>query len=347
MMTEVVRVEPQDLAALSELIAEAFFDLPPSPWLISDETARREIFPAYFRLYLEDGMAHGQVDTTPDWAGAALWLPVGLEPPVPPDGYKERLAAVTAPWTSRFLAFDVSLEARHSTGRAHHHLALLGVRQCRQGRGIGSALLQAHHQQLDESGLPAYLEASSQRSRKLYQRHGYEDLGPPIDLPDGPGLFPYVAAAVIASTPAPRKHRERAHLACRHDRGIQEANRSVALRHHAPTLKRGDMARKVRTITTDDLDGTAGAETVRFSVGDLEYEIDLGPANSQRLREFLQPFTSAGRRIGQKKPRRPSASRADLADIRTWARNQGMHVAERGRICAYVVNSYDAAHSKG
>lgn len=189
-MIEVVRAEAGDLDALSELLAEAFFDLPPSSWLIRDETVRRQVFPAYFRIHLEHGLTCGLVYTTPDWAGTALWLPVGTQPPAPPDGYEARLAAVTGPWLKQFIAFDAALMTRHPVTRTHHYLALLGVRPGRQGRGIGSALLQAHHQELDALGLPAYLEASSQRNRKLYRRHGYIDLTPPINLFDGPNLFP-------------------------------------------------------------------------------------------------------------------------------------------------------------
>jgi GNAT superfamily N-acetyltransferase len=189
-VTDVVIAEDCDLDVLCDLMAEAFFDLSPSAWLIADETARREIFPSYFRIFLENGFANGYVDTTIGWAGAAVWLPVGTEPPRPPLGYHQRLTAATAPWTSRFIAFDAVLEARHPVGKAHHHLALLGVRPGRQGRGIGTALLEAHHHQLDTDGLPAYLEASSPGSRKLYLRHGYADLEPPIPLPGGPSLYP-------------------------------------------------------------------------------------------------------------------------------------------------------------
>jgi GNAT superfamily N-acetyltransferase len=190
MTTQVVLAEDRDLGVLSNLLAGAFFDLAPSSWLIAEETARREIFPGYFRIFLENGFANGHVYTTPDWSGAAIWLPAGTEGPESPLGYHQRLVAATAPWTSRFLAFDTALEARHPAGQAHHHLALLGVRPGRQGQGTGTALLQAHHRELDDDGTPAYLEASSPASRKLYLRHGYQDLGPPIALPGGPSLYP-------------------------------------------------------------------------------------------------------------------------------------------------------------
>jgi ribosomal protein S18 acetylase RimI-like enzyme len=190
MMSSVIEAEASDLNPLSELLADAFVDLPPASWLIGDETARRKIFPAYFRIHLEHALEHGLVYTTPDWAGVAVWLPVGVEPPTPPDGYEGRLAAVTAPWTGQFIAFDAAVAGRHPAGKEHHHLALLGVGRGRQRRGIGSMLLQAHHKRLDQDGLPAYLEASSRDNRKLYLRHWYVDLGPPINLPDGPSLFP-------------------------------------------------------------------------------------------------------------------------------------------------------------
>ena len=189
-MTQVIRARAGDLDALSIVIAEAFHDLPPSRWLIGDQIARREVFPHYFRIHLEHALEHGVVCTTPDRAAVALWIPVGIAKPAPPDGYAERLAVATRPWTSRFAVFDAALERRHPAGTAHHHLALLGVRPGRQGGGIGSALLREHHRWLDQAGVAAYLEASSEHSRRLYLRHGYRDLGPPIDLPDGPSLIP-------------------------------------------------------------------------------------------------------------------------------------------------------------
>lgn len=189
-MIEVVRARPGDLDALSIVIAEAFHDLPPSRWLIGDEIARREVFPHYFRIHLELAMACGVVCTTARRDAAALWIPVGSDRPVPADGYSERLAVATSPWTSRFVVFDAALEGRHPAGTAHHHLALLGVLPGQQGDGIGSALLREHHAWLDRAGIPGYLEASSERNRQLYLRHGYRDVGPLIELPDGPSLYP-------------------------------------------------------------------------------------------------------------------------------------------------------------
>ncbi len=168
---------------LSQVIADAFFDLAVSRWLIPDAAARREIFPGYFRLSLEHALADGIVCTTPGQDAVALWLPAGEEPAPPPDGYDERLAAVTGPWAYRFRIFDQTLDRRHPTGFAHHHLAILAVHPDRQGQGTGSVLLRAHHAALDRDGVPAYLEASDLRSRRLYLAHGYAARSGPIFLP--------------------------------------------------------------------------------------------------------------------------------------------------------------------
>jgi GNAT superfamily N-acetyltransferase len=187
----VVRADAADLDTLSLVVADAFRPLPPSRWLVPDPAARREIFPGYFRIYVEHAMANGVVHTTPDRTAAALWIPVGEDGPAQPLDYDARLAVATSPWTGRFLAFDAALDRHHPAGISHHHLAMLAVSPERQGQGTGTALLRAYHQILDyDAGAPAYLEAADLRTRQIYLRHGYADLGPPIQLPDGPQMYP-------------------------------------------------------------------------------------------------------------------------------------------------------------
>jgi GNAT superfamily N-acetyltransferase len=225
----IVRADPADTEALSHLIADAFFSLAPCQWLIPDAAARRDILPAYFRLYVEHAMADGHVDTTPARDGAALWIPTGAQPTAPPAGYHEYLASITGPWAQRFAHFDTELDAHHLSGTAHHHLAILAVRPGRQGHGIGTALLNAHHATLDEEHTVAYLEASGEDTRRIYLHHGYTDHGTVIQLPgvhaahadhhrpdqiaDGPRMYPMTRhprptanpPAAAAGHPLPRE----------------------------------------------------------------------------------------------------------------------------------------------
>jgi GNAT superfamily N-acetyltransferase len=182
----VVRASEADLHVLSQVIADAFHDLAPSQWLVTDPDARRQIFPGYFRLDLVHALGCGAVHTTPDRIAAALWAPSDQDTL---DGYDLRLAVATNLWTSRFVAFDAALD-RHPAGVSHQHLAILAVHPGQQGRGIGTALLRTGHAALDDEGMPAYLEASDARTRRLYLTHGYIDYGSPIELPDGPRMYP-------------------------------------------------------------------------------------------------------------------------------------------------------------
>jgi GNAT superfamily N-acetyltransferase len=199
----IVPASPSDIDTLSQVIADAFLDLAPCQWLIGDRAARREIFPGFFRMYVAHAMADGLVYTTPDRTAAALWIP-RTGPAEPPEGYDEELAEVTGRWAERFVIFDAELEAHHLAGVAHHHLAILAVRPDWQGRGIGTALLDAHHALLDKDGTAAYLEASDDRNRRIYLRHGYADYGSPIQLPDGPAMYP------MTREPGGGNHREAA-----------------------------------------------------------------------------------------------------------------------------------------
>jgi GNAT superfamily N-acetyltransferase len=100
--------------------------------------------------------------------------------------YDQRLAAICGPYTKRFQLLDEAMHHAHPVGRQHEFLALLAVSPDAQGGGLGAALLKVRHDVLDEAGIPAYLEASSLRSRQLYLRNGYVDLGQPFAVPDGP-----------------------------------------------------------------------------------------------------------------------------------------------------------------
>jgi ribosomal protein S18 acetylase RimI-like enzyme len=197
---QIVQAQPRDTDALSRLIARSFLSLAPSIWLIPGEDDRRRVFPGYFSLYVREAMERGYVYTTVDRTAVALWLPVGEEGEASAADYDDALAGVTERWVDRFRTFDALLGKHHPTGLRHDHLAILAVDPRCQRRGIGTELLAAHHRRLDQTDEPvaAYLEASDAGTRELYLRHGYIDLGDPIQLPAGPQMFPMLRRPAAA-----------------------------------------------------------------------------------------------------------------------------------------------------
>src|SRR6185295_20407740 len=59
------------------------------------------------------------------------------------------------------------------------------------------------------------------------------------------------------------------------------------------------MARQVITTLIDDLDGKKADRTVEFSLDGTAYTIDLSEANAGKLRKALDPYISAGTRVGR------------------------------------------------
>lgn len=109
------------------------------------------------------------------------------------------------------------------------------------------------------------------------------------------------------------------------------------------------MAQKHIVQLIDDLDGSQAAETVSFALDGASYEIDLSEKNAARLRDALATYVANARRSsrpgGGRRGARSSGSRADREQtqaIRTWARNNGYKVGEKGRIPAHVLEAYHA-----
>ena len=115
---------------------------------------------------------------------SAVWAPPGAEDD---EQLPERVGEIAAENAERLFEVLGLMDSVHPTD-PHYYLFLLGTRPEWQGRGIGSALMAPVLETCDRERVPAYLEATSERNRELYLRHGFEVTGE-IDVPDGPTLW--------------------------------------------------------------------------------------------------------------------------------------------------------------
>jgi len=106
------------------------------------------------------------------------------------------------------------------------------------------------------------------------------------------------------------------------------------------------MAQKVQVTLIDDIDGESTAdETVAFALDGSSYEIDLTSANAAKLRDALAVYVGSARKAGRSRAaggRRARGGDSRVAEIRAWAKEQGLAVNERGRIPADIVEKFDA-----
>jgi hypothetical protein len=104
------------------------------------------------------------------------------------------------------------------------------------------------------------------------------------------------------------------------------------------------MAQKVQIVLIDDLDGGPADETVSFALDGVAYDIDLSTPNAARLRNALSPFVGHARKVSRSGGRKGRGTRDNRsAEIRQWARSQGIAVNERGRIPADLVAKFEAS----
>jgi ribosomal protein S18 acetylase RimI-like enzyme len=84
----------------------------------------------------------------------------------------------------------LSTMQEHHPERPHWYLLYVAAATGRRGTGVGSAVLRPVLDRCDDEDIPAYLEATTDRSRALYRRQGFEDMEE-LALPDGgPVMYP-------------------------------------------------------------------------------------------------------------------------------------------------------------
>jgi hypothetical protein len=123
-------------------------------------------------------------------------------------------------------------------------------------------------------------------------------------------------------------------------------------RHSGSTMKGDGGSRTVarRTVVewVDDIDGSAAAETVTFTIDGSRYEIDLSQQNAAKFREAMSGWIEASRRASNRRPRGGQAKHdpSESTKARKWARANGLEVGPRGRLPSEVLEAYRSRTSE-
>ena len=177
----------EDATGMAQTLAAAFYDDQVFRHFSPDDDRRAVMLPGFFDVFVEAYLTHGATHAHAGGAGAALWAYPGQDPISADAAYGERLEEIAGIDAPKLFDIVEALESQAPT-EPHYHLQFLGVRPERQGEGLGGALMTPVLQRCDRDGIPAYLEATSDRNRALYERHGFRAHGA-IPLPDGPALW--------------------------------------------------------------------------------------------------------------------------------------------------------------
>lgn len=181
---------PSEMDGVAELLSLAFLEDPINRWIFPDEARRRQVHPEFLGAFAGFAFDYGEVYVTEDFTGAILWLPGGGEEPEADDVLIARFAALNEDELTRFGALMDVMAARSPTEPEFLHAQLVGVLPKHQRSGIGGALVRHRLETLDAEGTPAYLEASSATSTRLYQRLGFQPFGEPFAAEGAPSMWP-------------------------------------------------------------------------------------------------------------------------------------------------------------
>ncbi len=187
------RVVPADVETLVDVLARAFDDDPVPQWLFRGDRRRRRGLRRFFAIQLRHTyLERGEVFTTEDLAGAALWAPPGRARP----GWRDLVRLVPVMPYLTGLGRDTPEAARLLSAvdaarpeEPHWYLATLGTDPEYQRTGVGSALLRSVLDGVDAEGLPAYLESSKESNLAFYGHHGFEVTGEIRTPRGGPTLW--------------------------------------------------------------------------------------------------------------------------------------------------------------
>jgi len=115
------------------------------------------------------------------------------------------------------------------------------------------------------------------------------------------------------------------------------------------------VAQRTEIILLDDLAAAEcparevrADETISFGYQGSHFEIDLSARNARRLRQDIDPFIAAARRVPSSRAPRPgprtAARRRDTANARAWAQKNGFPwLGEKGRLPDEVMKAWEAA----
>lgn len=184
--TQVRTATVADIPALSATLAAAFQSDPVMTWCYPDDDRRGQMLPAVFRVFLEHAIPHGGVETFNGEVSAAVWLPPTAE--LDDEAMAREVVELSGEYAERVATAFELLDEHHPTHAEHQYLFILGTREAWQSKGLGSALIRSVTADCDRDDVGAYLEATSERNRSLYERHGFQ-VTEELHLPSGPPLW--------------------------------------------------------------------------------------------------------------------------------------------------------------
>ena len=159
-------------------------------WVFPDPSSYLKSFDIWMEEFSKISFENNIVYSEENFYGSALWHPPGVE--FDNSALEPTFDSIPSDRIEVVIKFFEEFEKYHPEDA--WYLPFIAVDPAQQRKGIGSFLLKEALKMVDERGDRAYLEASNEQNKALYERHGFVEIGR-VQFEDSPPAFPMIRQA--------------------------------------------------------------------------------------------------------------------------------------------------------
>ncbi len=172
----VLKAETKHIAKMVDILEKSFVDIPGlTDWIVRKDQKYRQRLRLWFEMILRQSIQFKHAYYEPQESSVAIWYPPGsLKTSFIQDVLlipKFLQVVGFRHFREKVIEFDRIIHKRPK--EPHFYLALLGTVPCKQGKGVGSNMLNLVLNVCRDRKIPAYLE-SNDYAYQFYRRHGFE-----------------------------------------------------------------------------------------------------------------------------------------------------------------------------
>ena len=156
-------------------------------WVFPDASSFLKCFDIWMEEFSKIAFENNIVYSEENFFGSSLWHPPGVE--FDNSALEPTFEYIPSDRIEVVVKFFEEFEKYHPEDA--WYLSFIAVDPAQQRNGIGSFLLKEALQMIDERGDRAYLEASNEQNKALYERHGFVEIGR-VQFEDSPPAFPMI-----------------------------------------------------------------------------------------------------------------------------------------------------------
>jgi ribosomal protein S18 acetylase RimI-like enzyme len=156
-------------------------------WVFPDASSFLKCFDIWMEEFSKIAFENNIVYSEENFFGSSLWHPPGVE--FDNSALEPTFEYIPSDRIEVVVKFFEEFEKYHPEDA--WYLSFIAVDPAQQRKGIGSFLLKEALQMIDERGDRAYLEASNEQNKALYERHGFVEIGR-VQFEDSPPAFPMI-----------------------------------------------------------------------------------------------------------------------------------------------------------